>query len=77
MEKKNWMNLLKWLAVCACTMVCMILVMAEPLTENASPREWLTIFIAMKAGAVISGAVALGIAGKLKAIMDTMKDNVE
>lgn len=71
--KKNILNFVRLAAVAVCTITCMILVMAEPLTENASPREWLTIFIAMKAGAVISGAVAFGLAGKLNEIVGNFR----
>lgn len=61
-EVKNWML---WLAVVVCTIACMILLMAEPVSEG-NYKEWMTVFITMKFAGIVCGAVALGCAGKLR-----------
>ena len=68
MEKKTLINVMRWAAVIACTFVCMILLMAEPVTEEMSMKQWIVTFVAMKVGAIVCGAVAFGLAGRLKEI---------
>ena len=77
MENKNVLNVMRWAAVIACTFVCMILLMAEPVTEEMSMKQWIVTFIAMKAGAIVCGAVAFGLAGKLKDIMENFMKEEE
>lgn len=73
MEKKSVLNVMRWAAVIACTFVCMILLMAEPVTEEMSMKQWIVTFVAMKVGAIVCGAVAFGLAGKLKDIVDNFR----
>ena len=73
MEKKSVLNVRRWAAVIACTFVCMILLMAEPVTEEMSMKQWIVTFVAMKVGAIVCGAVAFGLAGKLKDIVDNFR----
>ena len=70
--KKTTYNILRWVAVIACIMVSMILLFAEPVTEN-NYTEWMIVFVCMKAAGVIVGAVAVGLAGKLNGIVKTTK----
>ena len=69
MKRKSVLNVMRWASVIACTFVCMILLMAEPVTEEMSMKQWMTVFVCMKAGAIISGAVAFRLAGKLNEIV--------
>ena len=73
MEKKSVLNVMRWAAVIACTFVCMILLMAEPVTEEMSMKQWIVTFVAMKVGAIVCGAVAFWMAGKLKDIMENFR----
>ena len=77
MEKKSVLNVMRWAAVIACTFVCMILLMAEPVTEEMSMKQWIVTFVAMKVGAIVCGAVAFGLAGKLKDIMENFRREEE
>lgn len=77
MEKKSVLNVTRWAAVIACTFVCMILLMAEPVTEEISMKQWIVTFVAMKFGAIVCGAVAFGMAGKLKDIMENFRKEEE
>lgn len=77
MEKKSVLNVMRWAAVIACTFVCMILLMAEPVTEEMSMKQWIVTFVAMKVGAVVCGAVAFGLAGRLKDIMENFRKEEE
>lgn len=77
MEKKSVLNVMRWAAVIACTFVCVILLMAEPVTEEMSMKQWIVTFVAMKVGAVVCGAVAFGLAGRLKDIMENFRKEEE
>ena len=77
MEKKSVLNVMRWAAVIACTFVCMILLIAEPVTEEMSMKQWIVTFVAMKVGAVVCGAVAFGLAGRLKDIMENFRKEEE
>ena len=77
MEKKSVLNVTRWAAVIVCTFVCMILLMAEPVTEEMSMKQWIVTFIAMKVGAIVCGAVAFWLAGKLKDIMENFSKEDE
>lgn len=77
MKKKSVLNVMRWAAVIACTFVCMILLMAEPVTEEMSMKQWIVTFVAMKVGAVVCGAVAFGLAGRLKDIMENFRKEEE
>ena len=68
--KKNILNFGRWAAVAVCTITCMVLLMAEPVTDEMSTKQWMAVFVCMKAGAIISGAVAFGLSGKLNEIVD-------
>lgn len=67
--KKNILNFGRWAAVAVCMITCMVLLMAEPVSDEMNTKQWMTIFVCMKAGAIISGAVAFGLAGKLNEIV--------
>ena len=68
--KKSAINAIKWLAVFACSVISLILLMAEPISENEPDMAvWMMTFVAMKFGAVICGVVALALAGKLNEIV--------
>lgn len=67
--KKNILNFVRWAAVAVCTITCMVLLMAEPVTDEMSTKQWMAVFVCMKAGAIISGAMAFGLAGKLNEIV--------
>ena len=75
--KKNILNFGRWAAVAVCTITCMVLLMAEPVTEDGNIKAWMTVFVCMKAGAIISGAVAFGLAGKLEDIIRTFSGNAD
>ena len=75
--KKNILNFGRLAAVAVCTITCMVLLIAEPVTDEMSTKQWMTVFVCMKAGAIISGAVAFGLAGKLKDIMENFRKEEE
>ena len=74
MKKEIVLEVIRWACVLLCTMVCMVLIMAEPLTEGYTTAEWLLNFFAMKFGAVACGIIALSLAGKLQSVIDTCKN---
>lgn len=71
--KKNILNFVRLAAVTVCTITCMVLLMAEPVSDEMNTKQWMTVFVCMKAGAIISGAVAFGLAGKLNEIVGNFR----
>lgn len=75
--KKNILNFVRLAAVAVCTITCMVLLIAEPVTDEMNTKQWMTVFVCMKAGAIISGAMAFGLAGKLEDIIRTFSCNAD
>lgn len=75
--KKNILNFVRLAAVVVCTITCMVLLIAEPVTDEMNTKQWMTVFVCMKAGAIISGAMAFGLAGKLEDIIRTFSCNAD
>lgn len=74
--KAKILNYGRWAAVVVCTILCMVLTMAEPVTEGHY-SEWMVLFVAMKAAGIVCGAVALGLAGKLRDILKVGAEETE